>query len=72
MGALLNGAEHQAIMAAGWAYRANERGWVIYRDPQTGLWHTRSDAIAILFAADAMNTRPPNSCSPPLSGRTHR
>jgi hypothetical protein len=40
--------EHQIIMAAGWSYRSNDRGWIIYRDPQTGLWHTRPDAIAIV------------------------
>jgi hypothetical protein len=40
--------EHHTIMAAGWSYRSNDRGWIIYRDPQTGLWHTRPDAIAIL------------------------
>jgi hypothetical protein len=40
--------EHQIITAAGWAYRANDRGWMIYRDPQTGLWYTRSGAIEIL------------------------
>ncbi len=50
MSAFSDGPEHQAIMAAGWSYRANDRGWVIYRDPQTGMWHTRSDAIAIVSA----------------------
>ncbi len=39
---------HQTIMAAGWTYRANHRGWMIYRDAQTGVWYTRSDAIEIL------------------------
>ena len=42
--------EHQTITSAGWTYRMNERGWVIYRDPRTGVWHTRADAIAILAA----------------------
>ena len=43
--------EHCRITAAGWSYRRNDRGWVIYRDPQTGLWHTRADAIAIIEEA---------------------
>jgi len=43
--------DHQTITSAGWAYRLNERGWVVYRDPQTGVWHTRTDAMAILAAA---------------------
>jgi hypothetical protein len=45
------GNEHRVIVDAGWAYRANERGWMIYRDPATGLWHTRSQAIAIIEAS---------------------
>ena len=24
------------ISVAGWSYRTNDRGWIIYRDPQTG------------------------------------
>ena len=40
--------DHQRIMNAGWAYRANERGWIIYRDPQTGFWHTRAQALTML------------------------
>jgi hypothetical protein len=42
--------EHQWITVAGWGYRTNSRGWVIYQDPQTGLWHTRPDAIFIIQA----------------------
>jgi hypothetical protein len=38
---------HVALTNAGWSYRTNERGWVIYRNPQTGLWHTRSEAAAL-------------------------
>ncbi|HYW48091.1 MAG TPA: hypothetical protein VE959_34830 [Bryobacteraceae bacterium] len=26
----------------------NDRGWVIYRHPQTGRWHTRAEAMAIV------------------------
>ena len=33
--------------AAGWSYRSNQQGWMIYRDPQTGLWHTRTEALGI-------------------------
>ena len=33
---------------AGWGYRMNDRGWVIYRHPQTGRWHTRPEATAIV------------------------
>jgi hypothetical protein len=40
--------EHQQITAAGWAYRAKNSGWVIYLDPQTGIWHTRSEAMFII------------------------
>jgi hypothetical protein len=40
--------EHQRITAAGWAYRAKNSGWVIYLDPQTGIWHTRSEAMFII------------------------
>jgi len=42
--------EHQRITAAGWPYRTNSRGWVIYQDPQTGLWHTHSEAISMIQA----------------------
>ena len=40
--------EHQRITDAGWSYRTNERGWIIYLCPTTGLWRTRSEALAIL------------------------
>lgn len=40
--------EHQKLTDAEWSYRANDRGWVIYRDPQTRLWHPRLEAIAII------------------------
>ena len=40
--------DHCWIIEAGWAYRANERGWIIYRDPVTGLWHTGAEAAAII------------------------
>jgi hypothetical protein len=43
--------EHEMITGAGWTYRMNERGWVIYRDPETGIWYTRSDAMAIVRTA---------------------
>jgi hypothetical protein len=51
--------EHQRITAAGWAYRTNNRGWVIYRDPQTALWRTRSEAsLIIIQAQDSRQTGP--------------
>ena len=40
--------DHQKLTDAGWSYRANDRGWVVYRDPQTGLWHPRLEAIGII------------------------
>jgi hypothetical protein len=40
--------EHQKLTDAGWSYRANDRNWFVYRDPQTGLWHPRLEAIAII------------------------
>ncbi len=40
--------EHWKITSAGWSYRMNDRGWVIYRDPLTARWYTRDQAIAIL------------------------
>jgi hypothetical protein len=43
--------DHYRIAAAGWSYRTNDRGWIIYRDPQTGRWHIRSEAVAIVAAS---------------------
>ena len=40
--------DHNKIAAAGWAYRTNTRGWIIYRNPETGLWHPRVEALQIL------------------------
>ena len=46
---------HTRLLDAGWSYRTNaDHGWVIYRDPATGLWRTRDEAIGILEAADAV------------------
>jgi hypothetical protein len=39
---------HARLLDAGWAYRAKDNGWIIYRDPATGLWHERADALRIL------------------------
>ena len=41
---------HTRITAAGWAYRGDRRHWLIYKNPTTGLWHTRAEAIGILGA----------------------
>ena len=38
---------HRELTTAGWSYRMNDRGWVIYRHPRTGRWHTRAEAEAI-------------------------
>jgi len=42
------GSDHDKITAAGWSYRINDRGWIIYRNPKTGCWHIRSEALAIV------------------------
>jgi hypothetical protein len=42
--------DHWRVVAAGWCYRTNDRGWIIYRHPQTRRWHTRAEAIAIVEA----------------------
>jgi hypothetical protein len=40
---------HARLVEAGWSYRTNsDRGWVIYRDPSTGLWYAQEEAIRIL------------------------
>lgn len=56
------GSEHHIIVAAGWSYRTNDHGWVIYRDPETGFWHTRSDAVAMIQASAA--ARNPTAAHP--------
>ena len=43
--------DHEKIAAAGWSYRTNERGWMIYREPHTESWHTRDEAIRKLIAS---------------------
>jgi hypothetical protein len=42
--------DHQRITVAGWNYRTNSSGWVIYRNPQTRQWQTHSEAIFIIEA----------------------
>ncbi len=42
--------EHDRITAAGWPYHLNQRGLTIYREPQTGHWYTRDEAISKLAA----------------------
>jgi hypothetical protein len=32
--------EYRMLTGAGSSYRSDQRGWIIYRDPQTGRWHT--------------------------------
>ncbi len=57
---------HHELTQAGWSYRMNERGWVIYRHPLTGCWHTREEAAGIMEAA--ASTQIP--CAHPLSERS--
>jgi hypothetical protein len=46
---------HARLTDAGWAYRTNaDRGWVIYRDPKTGLWHPMKEALEILEASNGI------------------
>ena len=45
--------DHERITAAGWGYRTNERGWMIYREPHTARWHTRDEAIRKLIPSAA-------------------
>jgi len=41
--------DHSRLTNAGWAYRVNGSGnWIAYRDPETGLWHAKADAVNIL------------------------
>jgi hypothetical protein len=42
--------DHSKITAAGWSYRMNGRGWVIYQHPKTRLWHTRLEALSMIAA----------------------
>jgi hypothetical protein len=50
----MNWSTHARLLNAGWSYRTNaDRGWVIYRDPANGLWHTRDEALRILEASGA-------------------
>jgi hypothetical protein len=45
--------QHDRLLDAGWSYRTHpERGWIIYKDPATRLWHPRADAIRILEAGE--------------------
>lgn len=48
--------EHQRIIAAGWAYRTNERGWIVYRNLHSGIWYTKSEAISIIRAEEGDST----------------
>lgn len=48
---------HVALTEAGWSYRTNERGWVIYRHPHTGLWYTRAEAEALAEAEEVSSGR---------------
>jgi hypothetical protein len=57
--------EHRRLTSAGWSYRMNERGWVIYRHPQTGRWHTLREAMSLLEAGSTLLVRSsPHAFSP--------
>jgi hypothetical protein len=41
--------KHWWLTEAGWPYRADDAsGSIVYRDPETRLWHTVNEAFAIL------------------------
>ena len=47
---------HVRLLDADWSYRTNaDRGWIIYRDTATGLWHPIDEAIRILDTANAVS-----------------
>jgi len=50
--------EHRMLTGAGWSYRTNDRGWIIYRDPQTRRWHTLNGALSVLRSAMSVAAPP--------------
>ena len=59
--------DHARLTDVGWAYRTNgDRGWVMYRDPATGMWHTREEAIRII--AGGSPDDPLKQEGPPIAG----
>ena len=40
--------DHSRLMDAGWSYRMDDRGWIIYHDFKTGRYCVREDALGIL------------------------
>ena len=59
--------DHARLTDAGWAYRTNgDRGWVMYRDPATGVWRTREEAIRVMASSSAVG--PLKQESPPAAG----
>jgi hypothetical protein len=49
--------EHKMLTGAGWSYRTNDRGWIIYRDPQTRRWHTLEEAVSVMRTALSIAAR---------------
>jgi len=49
--------EHQMLTGAGWSYRTNDRGRIIYRDPQTRRWHTLHEALSVMRSAMSIAAR---------------
>jgi hypothetical protein len=50
--------EHRMLTGAGWSYRTNDRGWIIYCDPETRRWHTLNEALTIMRSAMSVAARP--------------
>ena len=50
--------EHRMLTGAGWSYRTNDRGWIIYRDPQTQRWHTLNGALSVMRSAMSVPAPP--------------
>ena len=50
--------EHRMLTGAGWSYRTNDRGWIIYRDPQTQRWHTLNGALSVMRSAMSIPALP--------------
>ena len=58
---------HARLMAAGWSYRTNaDRGWIVYCDPATGLWHPEKEAVAI--KERSMESQRTERCNDPQVG----
>jgi hypothetical protein len=50
--------KHRMLTGAGWSYRTNDRGWIIYHDPQTRRWHTLNGALSVMQSAMSVAAPP--------------